>query len=172
MPANSGAAMLRAAEVFVFRAPIQAPVRTSFGIMQDRPAVLLRLVDEDGRHGWGEAWRNFSACGAEHRGRLLAETVLPLALNRPWDSPARWPPRRRAGCGSSASSAMSPARWIRSGLSGHGALGPDGAPRAAKDQRRGPAQPSFFSSRAQVSRRVAVRLKTGVSGVLSLSLQK
>lgn len=80
-------APLRHAEVFVFRAPIDAPVRTSFGVMHDRPAVLLRVEDEDGLCGWGEAWCNFPSCGAEHRGRLLAETVLPSALGASWRDP-------------------------------------------------------------------------------------
>ena len=80
-------APLRHAEVFVFRAPIDAPVRTSFGVMHDRPAVLLRVEDEDGLCGWGEAWCNFPSCGAEHRGRLLAETVLPSVLGASWREP-------------------------------------------------------------------------------------
>ena len=87
MSTRSGTAPLRAAEVFVFRAPIESPVRTSFGIMHDRPAVILRVEDGDGCHGWGEVWCNFPSCGAEHRGRLLADTVLPLALNRDWTDP-------------------------------------------------------------------------------------
>ena len=87
MSTRSGTAPLRAAEVFVFRAPIESPVRTSFGIMHDRPAVILRVEDADGCHGWGEVWCNFPSCGAEHRGRLLADTVLPLALNREWTDP-------------------------------------------------------------------------------------
>lgn len=87
MSTRSGTAPLRVAEVFVFRAPIESPVRTSFGTMHDRPAVLLRLEDEDGCHGWGEVWCNFPSCGAEHRGRLLADTVVPLALGQEWDTP-------------------------------------------------------------------------------------
>lgn len=87
MSTHSGTAPLRAAEIFVFRAPIESPVRTSFGIMHDRPAVILRVEDEDGCHGWGEVWCNFPSCGAEHRGRLLADTVAPLALRRDWTEP-------------------------------------------------------------------------------------
>lgn len=87
MSTNAGLAPLRAAEVFVFRAPIESPVRTSFGIMHDRPAVLIRVEDADGFHGWGEVWCNFPSCGAEHRGRLLADTVAPLALGREWTEP-------------------------------------------------------------------------------------
>ena len=63
-------APLARAEIFVFRAPIATPVRTSFGVMHDRPAVLLRLEDADGAHGWGEAWCNFPACGDRKSTRL------------------------------------------------------------------------------------------------------
>ena len=81
-------APVRSAEIFVFRAPIEKAVRTSFGIMHDRPAVLLRLEDEDGMHGWGEAWCNFPSCGAEHRARLLETAILPKVVGKPWSSPA------------------------------------------------------------------------------------
>ncbi|MFC1534951.1 mandelate racemase/muconate lactonizing enzyme family protein [Thermodesulfobacteriota bacterium] len=66
---------IRRLETFVFRAPIDIPVKTSFGVMNDRPAVLIRIEDKDGAFGWGEVWCNFPGCGAEHRARL-AETVL------------------------------------------------------------------------------------------------
>ncbi|HSO05884.1 MAG TPA: mandelate racemase/muconate lactonizing enzyme family protein [Pelomicrobium sp.] len=75
------------ADVVVCRAPLAQPVVTSFGAMRDRPAVLVRIEDRDGAHGWGEAWCNFPACGAEHRARLLAEAVLPAALGRALASP-------------------------------------------------------------------------------------
>lgn len=75
------------AEIFVYRVPIATPVRTSFGTMHDRPAVLLRLEDKDGAHGWGEAWCNFPSCGAEHRGRLLETVVAPHLLGTSFASP-------------------------------------------------------------------------------------
>ena len=56
--------------------------------MHDRPAVLLRLEDEDGTHGWGEAWCNFPSCGAEHRARLLETAILPKVIGKAWSSPA------------------------------------------------------------------------------------
>lgn len=80
---------LTKAEVFVFRAPIDTPVRTSFGIMRERPAVFVRLEDKDGACGFGEAWCNFPACGAEHRGRLLETILFPLVLNIPFQSPSQ-----------------------------------------------------------------------------------
>jgi D-galactarolactone cycloisomerase len=75
-------------EAFVFRCPIATPVRTSFGTMHDRPAVFVRVEDADGAVGWGEAWCNFPAVGAEHRARLLQSVLAPLATSRGFDGPA------------------------------------------------------------------------------------
>lgn len=75
-------------EAFVFRSPIDTPVRTSFGVMHDRPAVYVRAEDEDGAVGWGEIWCNFPSCGAEHRARLLETVLAPLATSRAFTSPA------------------------------------------------------------------------------------
>lgn len=80
---------LHSLEVRVYRAPIVTPVQTSFGVLRDRNAVLIRLIDHDGVIGWGEVWCNFPTVGAEHRARLLVETVAPLVLRRTWDSPAQ-----------------------------------------------------------------------------------
>lgn len=80
---------LRLAQVqaLVFRVPIAEPVQTSFGIMYDRPAVLVRIEDTEGTVGWGEVWCNFPAVGAEHRARLLESAVAPILLEREWRSP-------------------------------------------------------------------------------------
>jgi D-galactarolactone cycloisomerase len=78
---------LRSIGVSVYRVPIQTPVQTSFGVLGDRAAVVVHAVDENGCDGWGEIWCNFPTVGAEHRARLLAETVAPLALARTWASP-------------------------------------------------------------------------------------
>ncbi len=74
-------------EARVFRVPIANPVRTSFGIMHSRPAVLVRAVDAQGTEGWGEVWCNFPSVGAEHRARLIRETVAPLLKGRRFHSP-------------------------------------------------------------------------------------
>ena len=78
---------LAALETLVFRAPVETPVRTSFGTMRDRPAVLVRAVAEDGTEGWGEIWCNFPAVGAEHRARLADHSVAPLLVGREYASP-------------------------------------------------------------------------------------
>ena len=74
-------------DIYVFRAPIEKPVRTSFGTMHDRPAVLLRLEDADGAYGWGESFSNFPSCGAEHRARLLETVIAPLLLGNRFPDP-------------------------------------------------------------------------------------
>jgi D-galactarolactone cycloisomerase len=65
-------------EAWVLRAPIAVPVRSSFGVMTNRPAVFLRVTDADGAQGWGEVWCNFPPVGAEHRARLAEEMVGPV----------------------------------------------------------------------------------------------
>jgi D-galactarolactone cycloisomerase len=74
-------------EVFLFRAPAEPPIQTSFGIMRDRPALIMRIADGDGHYGWGEVWCNFPTVGAEHRARLLLSCIKSLALQRTWTSP-------------------------------------------------------------------------------------
>jgi D-galactarolactone cycloisomerase len=74
-------------EAFVFRAPSTPPVRTSFGIMYDRPAVLVRVTDRSGAIGWGEVWCNYPSVGAEHRARLVDTCIRSTLLGRSWTSP-------------------------------------------------------------------------------------
>lgn len=74
-------------DTFVFRAPIDTPVQTSFGIMRDRPAVFVRVTDADGAEGWGEIWCNFPTVGAEHRARLVDSVFAPLLAGKSFASP-------------------------------------------------------------------------------------
>ncbi|UEM14859.1 mandelate racemase/muconate lactonizing enzyme family protein [Bradyrhizobium barranii subsp. barranii] len=80
---------IRSIEAFCYRYPLATPVVTSFGKMLNRPAVFVRAVDEDGVEGWGEAWSNFPAPGAEHRARLVNEALAPGLVGRRFDSPAQ-----------------------------------------------------------------------------------
>jgi len=75
-------------ECLVFRAPVATPVRTSFGTMHDRPAVLVRVIDTHGAEGWGEIWCNFPSVGAEHRARLLRDVIGPVATAELFFDPA------------------------------------------------------------------------------------
>lgn len=74
-------------ETFLFRYPLSTPVQTSFGTMNDRPLLLVRVTDADGYQGWGEVWCNFPTVGAEHRKRLIDQNISPLLLNKPFDGP-------------------------------------------------------------------------------------
>ena len=71
----------------VYRAPIAEPVQTSFGLMYDRPALMVMLEDHDGICAWGEVWCNFPTVGAEHRARILDNIVAPILLSKTWASP-------------------------------------------------------------------------------------
>ncbi|SCB09076.1 L-alanine-DL-glutamate epimerase [Bradyrhizobium shewense] len=80
---------IRSIEALCYRYPLATPVVTSFGRMLNRPAVFIRAVDEDGVEGWGEAWSNFPAPGAEHRARLVNEVLAPGLVGRRFDGPAQ-----------------------------------------------------------------------------------
>jgi L-alanine-DL-glutamate epimerase-like enolase superfamily enzyme len=80
-------AHLRSVEAIVYRVPLATPVKASFGTMPDRPAVFVRLEDEDGCVGFGETWCNFPSPGAEHRARLIAEVLGPLFAGQAFDDP-------------------------------------------------------------------------------------
>jgi L-alanine-DL-glutamate epimerase-like enolase superfamily enzyme len=69
-------------QAFCYRYPLQTPVVTSFGKMLNRPAVFVRVEDEDGVAGYGEVWCNFPATGAEHRTRLVNEVLAPALVGR------------------------------------------------------------------------------------------
>lgn len=76
---------LKSLSACVYRAPIETPVTTSFGVMRDRPMVLVTAEDHDGARGWGEVWCNFPQVGAEHRARLVESVLAPLATAAPFD---------------------------------------------------------------------------------------
>ncbi|WP_146690763.1 mandelate racemase/muconate lactonizing enzyme family protein [Bradyrhizobium canariense] len=75
-------------EAFCYRYPLSTPVVTSFGRMLNRPAVFVRVEDEDGHVGWGEVWANFPSTGAEHRARLVNEVLAPAICGRAFNAPA------------------------------------------------------------------------------------
>src|SRR5258707_588256 len=73
---------IRSVQAFCYRYPLTTPVVTSFGKMNDRQTLFVRAEDDDGEHGWGEVWCNFPAVGAEHRTRLINETLAPMLTGR------------------------------------------------------------------------------------------
>ncbi|MCG8546592.1 MAG: mandelate racemase/muconate lactonizing enzyme family protein [Alphaproteobacteria bacterium] len=79
---------IRKLESVLFRAPIDEPLRTSFGVLHNRPALLVRAEDADGVVGWGEVWCTFPPCGAEHRVALIETMLAPIVTERDWADPA------------------------------------------------------------------------------------
>src|SRR6267142_5236022 len=79
---------IRSIEAFCYRYPLTTPVVTSFGEMRDRPTLFVRIEDGDGQTGWGEAWCNFPAVGAEHRGRIVNEMLAPMLTGRSMTHPS------------------------------------------------------------------------------------
>lgn len=79
---------LASVEAFAFRVPVKNPIKVAFGTFRDRPFVLVRVTDEDGAVGWGEAWANWPAVGAEHRARLVVDLGERL-VGKTYDSPAQ-----------------------------------------------------------------------------------
>lgn len=73
---------IKSVEARVFRYPLDSVVQTSFGVMSDRPMVLVAVTDHSGATGWGEVWCNFPAVGAEHRARLVDSVFAPLLGGR------------------------------------------------------------------------------------------
>ena len=79
---------VRSLRAQVYRAPVAAPVVTSFGTMRDRPMVLVRVEDRDGAVGWGEIWCNYPSVGPEYRARLVDGVLAGLVEGRRFAGPA------------------------------------------------------------------------------------
>ncbi len=75
-------------ETFLCKAQIAEPLRASFGAMHHRNALLLRVEDTDGAHGWGEVWCNFPAYGGDNKARLIETIIAPVALAGTYADPA------------------------------------------------------------------------------------
>ena len=74
-------------EAALVRTKISTPVRTSFGVMIDRPTLVVRVTDQSGAKGYGEVWCNFPVCGASHRQKLLETEVATRLQGKAFDSP-------------------------------------------------------------------------------------
>ncbi|MGH1464851.1 MAG: mandelate racemase/muconate lactonizing enzyme family protein [Cognatishimia sp.] len=48
------------------------------GDMPVRPALLLRITDQDGCCGWGEIWANFPPRANLHKAHLVADVIAPI----------------------------------------------------------------------------------------------
>lgn len=165
--------------VAVHRAPVAVPVKTSFGVMRDRPAVFLRVTDAAGRHGYGEVWCNFPTAAAEHRARLAQEVVGPLLQAMPPQPDGRiyarlmerlhvlalqsgeWGPLRQVSAGFDAALHDLAAR--RAGLPLHRFLGGEAArPRiGAYASGIGPETPHATALAAAAAGHTAFKVKVG-----------
>lgn len=67
---------------FELYAPMAQAVFNSQGGIKAKRALLVQLVGEDGRHGWGEAWSNFPAWGSRDRVLFLKEEIAPQLLGK------------------------------------------------------------------------------------------
>ena len=77
---------LRSVEAFALRAPAKE-TQTPFGPNTGRQTVLVRVTDEDGIVGWGEAWGTFPVGGAPHRAGLIRNVLAPLLTERTFHDP-------------------------------------------------------------------------------------
>lgn len=74
-------------EAVLVRTKISTPVRTSFGVMHERPTLLVRVTDTEGLTGYGEIWCNFPVCGAPHRRDLVTSEIAPRLTEKEFASP-------------------------------------------------------------------------------------
>lgn len=75
-------------ETFLYRAEVREAVKTSFGSIPRRSALLLRVEDSDGAYGWGEVWCNFPPYSADNKIRLMETVIGPAALRGTFDDAA------------------------------------------------------------------------------------
>jgi L-alanine-DL-glutamate epimerase-like enolase superfamily enzyme len=77
---QSGSAVkLTKLQVLHFRYPLSKPIVTTMGPVSCRPALILRIEDDEGSCGWGEIWCNFPPDGDLYRAQL-AVAILPRIL--------------------------------------------------------------------------------------------
>ena len=74
-------------DIVLLNAPVEMPRLNAFGAQASRPAVLIRLEDQDGAYGFGEVFANWPPGGAEHRGRLIDKVFRPLVEGQAFASP-------------------------------------------------------------------------------------
>ena len=75
-------------DIFLLGAPLRIPRRNAFGIMNERPALIVRLTDKDGWQGWGEVFCNWPSFAGEHRLRILDQILKSMVTHGEHVSPA------------------------------------------------------------------------------------
>jgi D-galactarolactone cycloisomerase len=82
-------ATIVALDAFHFQVPLEIPRINAFGKMTHRPALVVRLRDEDGTEGWGECFSNWPSFAAEHRYKIISEIMSPLLVGQIAGSPEK-----------------------------------------------------------------------------------
>ena len=59
----------------------------ALGTMPVRPALLVRVVDGDGCHGWGEIWANFPPRANLHKAHIVEDVIKPKLLGLTYVEP-------------------------------------------------------------------------------------
>lgn len=77
-------------EAYALSVPLATPLPASFGAMDARSTLLVRLEDREGAVGWGEVWCNFPTFGNLHKARLAERIVGPLLLASPARPGVTW----------------------------------------------------------------------------------
>lgn len=63
-------------EVYPLRAVGGVSPNMALGGMPTRPALLVRVVADDGCFGWGEVWANFPPRANLHKAHLIEDVVV------------------------------------------------------------------------------------------------
>jgi len=69
--------------------PLTNPVITSFGIMNARPCIIIKLEDFNKNIGYGEIWCNFPSDGASYRFNLLNNLYIDKIIGHEFSNPEK-----------------------------------------------------------------------------------
>jgi L-alanine-DL-glutamate epimerase-like enolase superfamily enzyme len=78
-----------AVRILTLAHPLATPVRTSFGVMRQRHAILVEVRTDAGLSGWGESFANFPSWAPFERIRTLGDGLAPLLLGEDPREPER-----------------------------------------------------------------------------------
>ncbi|MGI9505190.1 MAG: mandelate racemase/muconate lactonizing enzyme family protein [Geminicoccaceae bacterium] len=78
---------VRSLESWVLRKTLARPRRNAFGEQTSRAVLIIRIVDQDGVEGWGEAFCAWPFFAAEYRQRIITELLTPWIKGRRFASP-------------------------------------------------------------------------------------
>lgn len=78
---------LEKVELFPIRTAETVSPKMALGLMPTRPALLVRLVDNEGAFGWGEVWANFPPRANLHKAHLIEDVVRPLLTGLSFTEP-------------------------------------------------------------------------------------